>query len=101
MMAILGWIVWSIFVYWAWTCVRIIFGVNGFGESGLQHVMERRLPTILTFIDGLVGLVIALTFVLFDLNKYHILWVWPLMVISIIILGGIFYKIGLLKGALE
>lgn len=100
-MELLGWIVWVAFVVWALSCLRIIFKVNAYGESGLDHVLERRVPTFLTFFDGLVGVLVAVVFIVGDINKLHLLWAGPAMFIMILILGRVGFLLGVLRGSSE
>ena len=96
-MEIAGWLVWALFTAFSLNCLRIIFGVNGYGERGLDLVVQRRVPAFLTFLDGLVGLVVAVAFLLYPVNRLHLLWAGPAVVLGILVLGRIGVVLGILR----
>lgn len=96
-MNILGWFIWAIFVFWSLSCLSVIFRVTLRGEKGLDHVLQRKIPTTLTFIDGLLGIIIAVVLIMTPINKLHLIWIAPTIIVSVIIVGSLGRKIGLFR----
>ncbi len=96
-MSILGWLIWAIFLFWSLSCLSVIFRVTLGGEKGLDHVLQRRLPTTLTFLDGILGLTAAIFFIISPLSKLHLAWIGPSIIVSVLIIGSLGSKIGLFR----
>ncbi len=96
-MNILGWFIWVIFLFWSLSCLSVIFKITLGGEKGLDHVLQRKIPTTLTFIDGILGIIIAIAFIITPLNKLHLAWIGPTIIVSVITVGSLGAKIGLFR----
>ena len=76
-MAIVGWIVWVLFVLWGWTCFRILAD----RKRGLAGSFGDPATDITTLLYGLGCLVVAAVFLFVHASKLHLLWIGPAMFI--------------------
>lgn len=76
-MAIVGWLLWGMLALWSISSLSVIFYEQIYGGSGLDRVIELRIPSISTFIWGVIGTLLAVLFLIYNFNKFHLLWAAP------------------------
>ena len=91
-MELIGWIVWILFVVWALYSLLVLLARNP--HAAIDNEFSRKAVTTVSFLQCVVVITIGLAFLYLGVNKLHLLWLGPTILIAGMVVSFVIGKLG-------
>ena len=99
-MELAGWVVWILFAVWALFSACTFLFVNN-PHAGIENSRTRIGLTMVSAFQILGMMIVAVAFLIYGLNKLHLLWVGPLIISGGMVVSFVIAKVTVGAGSPE